>query len=174
MNIVSSIIDHLVAALAGDPSCSLRRALVLVDIDANPGTNQAEIMERIDIDKSSLNRDIEWLFDYGCIRRLPGGQDARTKHLETSGCFSRKHLLDALKLTESSHESLKNFLITFINEFSPHKLSLRDAKVISVIGERGEADKRDILNGLYDTPGSTADRTIKNLLFGGLIEKSED
>ena len=68
---ITLIIDHIVAALGGEPSCTLRRANILIDIDEHPGTTQSEIMERHDLNKSALNRDIEWLYDYGCILRTP-------------------------------------------------------------------------------------------------------
>ena len=55
------MIDHLVDALAGDPSCPLRRALILNDIDANPHTTQSGIMDRLGLDKHTISRDIQWL-----------------------------------------------------------------------------------------------------------------
>ena len=79
------IIDHLVEALGGEPACSLRRAMVLVDIDQHPGTTQTEIMHRLDIHKSAMNREIEWLFNYGCIRIQDSSDDGRAKTLEVCG-----------------------------------------------------------------------------------------
>ncbi|HBR69141.1 MAG TPA: MarR family transcriptional regulator, partial [Rhodospirillaceae bacterium] len=46
------VIDHLVEALAGDPSSPLRRAIILIDIDQHSGSTQTGVMERLSIHKS--------------------------------------------------------------------------------------------------------------------------
>ena len=53
---ICTIIDHLVEALGNEPSSSLRRTLILADIDQYPGTTQTGIMERLGIHKSALTR----------------------------------------------------------------------------------------------------------------------
>ena len=62
------ILDHLVDALGGDPSCTLRRAAILTDIDEHPETTQAEIMERMNINKSAMNRDMDWLRSHPLLK----------------------------------------------------------------------------------------------------------
>ena len=72
-----------------------------------------------------------------------------------------------------SHKSLKNFLIGLINVFGSHRPTLRDAKVVSVIGSRREATKREILEELYNGPQTTENRAINNLVEFGLVEKKD-
>ena len=85
---VAEIIDYLVMALGSDPGCTLRRALILVDIDEHPGTTQSAILERLKphasgLHKSAINRDTDWLYDYGCILRQSSPYDAREVTLST-------------------------------------------------------------------------------------------
>ena len=167
------IIDHLVAALGGEPSCTLRRAVVFTDIDQHPGTTQTDIMARTDLDKSSMNRDIEWLYDYGCITRTPGGTDGRTIKLRTCG-YAKKNLGLALEYFEFSHENLKYFLTGFISLFGQHKPTLRDAKIVSVIGKNGAISRARILDNLYQGPTTTDNRAVNNLINSGLVQKNDD
>lgn len=170
---ISAVIDHLVDALGGEPSCTLRRAVVLADIDENPGTTQTDIMKRLGIDKSSLNRDIEWLYDYGCIMRQASPEDGRVLQLHICG-YAKRNLDYALDYFDFSHKSLKNFLIRFTNMFSQHKPTLRDAKIVSVLGDKKDASKQDILESLYNGPTTTDNRAVKNLIELGLIEKNDE
>lgn len=169
------IIDHLVDALGGDPSSSLRRALVLADIDQYPGTNQSEIMKRVEIDKSSLNRDIDWLFDYGCIYREQSSDDARSVKLQTIG-YSRNNLAFALDFFGGSHDGLRTFLLQYIELFGRYgiKPSLRDAKIIAAVADKQKATKREILQELYSGPLSTETRAIANILETGLLRKADN
>jgi DNA-binding MarR family transcriptional regulator len=170
---INDVIDHLVDALGGEPSCTLRRAVILADIDENPGTTQAEIIERLGASKSALNRDIEWLYDYGCIIRKQSSNDARSITLNICG-YSKKNLDYAMEYFSFSHKSLKNFLISLINIFGSHKPTLRDAKIVSVVGLQREVTKQEILAGLFDGAHTTENRAINNLVDFGLIEKRDD
>jgi hypothetical protein len=166
---VGHVIDHLVDALGGDPGCTLRRAVILADIDEFPGTTQAGIIQRLAPDKSALNRDIEWLYDYGCIMRQDG-RDGREIKLFTCG-YAKKNLDLALVYFNNSHKSLKNFLITYIKLFGQHKPTLRDAKIIATIGDKGSANRQAVFEELYNGPLSTDNRAINNLIVTGLLEK---
>ncbi len=170
---IGQIIDHLVDALGGEPSCTIRRAVILADIDEFPGTTQAEIMARLEVDKSTLNRDIEWLYDYGCITRGQGSADGREIPLQICG-YSRKSLGYALESFEFSHKSLKNFLITFISLFREHKPTLRDAKILALAGDVGGASRQDIAEGLYSGPSTTESRALSNLIELGIVKEHND
>lgn len=164
------VIDHLVSALGSDPSCSLRRVLILNDIDAYPDTTQAEIMNRLDINKSALNRDIEWLYDYGCILRQPSDEDGRIIKLQSCG-YAKKNLGLALDSFKKSHQNLKNFLLTFINAFPDRKITLRDIKILFVLDNKKETDRQELLNDLYNGPLTTDIRALKNMIADGLVEE---
>ena len=167
------MIDHLVDALASDPSCPVRRGLILNDIDANPHTSQAEIGERLNLDKHTISRDIQWLYDNGCIRREDGVTDARIQHMLVVG-YAKKSLDLALDYCEKSHKNLQNVLETFINGFKGHKPTLRDVKLLVTSVELGEASRQELLDRLYNDPSSTKARTLNNLLFEGLLEKRDE
>ena len=169
---IGYIIDHLVDALGGEPGSTVRRAVILADIDENPGTTQAGIISRLKADKSTLNRDIEWLYDYGCIRRMPG-TDGREVRLQIEG-YAKKNLDFALEYFDFSHESLKNFLIHFIKLFKDHKPTLRDIKIVAAVADKTNASRQDLLEGLYGGATSTENRAINNLVEQGILVKEED
>lgn len=169
---ISTIVDHLVDALGGEPGCTLRRAVILADIDQHPGTTQAGIMDRLGAHKSALNRDIEWLYDYGCIMRQPG-LDGRTIQLVIAG-YSKKNLDLARDYFDGDHKSLKNFLIALINIFGEHRPTLRDAKIIAVLGDHKKASRQDILDHLYNGPSTTDNRALNNLIDFGFVEKNDE
>lgn len=166
---IGHIIDHLVDALGGEPACTLRRAVILADIDENPGTTQAGIMQRLKADKSTTNRDIEWLVDYCCIRKKPG-QDGRETLLYTEG-YSKKHLELALKYCDNSHTALKNFLILYMSLFGNHKPTLRDAKILATVSDKDPSSRQQVFQSLYHGPASTENRAINNLIELGVIER---
>ena len=101
----------MVDAMAYHSSCPIRRAIILTDIHTHPNTSQAAIRERIDLDigKSALNRDIDWMFNYGVIRRQESTKDARKVTLTVSA-YSTEHIQNALNLFKNSEKSLQNFL----------------------------------------------------------------
>jgi predicted transcriptional regulator len=167
------ILDHLVDALGSEPSCTLRRAMVFVDIDSHPNTTQADIMERLDAHKSALNRDIEWLYDYGCILRTPCEYDQRRIELKSCG-YAKKNLNAALLYFDNNHKSLQNFLNSLINLFGQHKPTLRDAKIVSVIGLNEAMTRSDIFDSLYNGPATTDNRAVNNLINFGLVQKKEE
>ncbi len=169
---IGYIIDHLVDALGGEPGCTVRRAVILADIDENPGTTQAGIISRLKADKSTLNRDIEWLYDYGCIRRMPS-PDGREIRLQIEG-YAKRNLDFALEYFNSSHKSLKNFLIHFIKLFEDHKPTLRDVKIVAAVADKDNASRQDLLEGLYGGATTTENRAINNLVELGILVKEDD
>lgn len=166
---VGHIVDHLVDALGGEPACTMRRAVILADIDEHAGTTQAGIIQRLKADKSTLNRDIEWLCDYCCIRKKPG-QDGRETLLFTEG-YSKKHLDLALKYFNNSHKALKNFLIRYMSIFGQHKPTLRDAKILASVGETDPSNRQRVFQALYNGPVTTDNRAVNNLIDLGLLER---
>lgn len=164
------VIDHLVEALGNQSSSSLRRALILVDIDQYPGATQTAIMERLNIDKSTVNREVDWLFNYGCIVRQSSEQDARTIKLETCG-YSKRALEDALEYCNGNHNAMKAFLNQVIKTIRVEKPTLRDAKIIATLHEAGDISKQDVMQRLYAGAASTENRAINNLIQEGLIEE---
>src|SRR5690606_20903853 len=101
------VIDHLVKALGNEASSSLRRALILVDIDQYPGTSLTGVMERLNIDKSTAEREIDWLLNYGCVTREGSETDGRAVTLQRCG-YSKAALQDALDYFEGGHDKLKS------------------------------------------------------------------
>ncbi len=171
-NAASVILDHLVDALGGEPACKLMRAMILVDIDEQNKTTQSDIMERLDINKSALNRDIEWLYDYGCITRTPSPEDSRALELRTCG-YAKKNIGLALAYFDYDHKNLKNFLKSLINLFGSHKPTLRDAKIVAVIGENKSVTRQQIFESLYNGPTSTDNRAVNNLINFGLVQRRD-
>lgn len=165
------IIDHLVEALGNEPSSSLRRALILTDIDQYPGTSQAGIMERLNCDKSTVKREIDWLYDYGCIRLQKCNQDGRASKIEICG-YSKTGLAAALDYFDGRHDNMKAFIEGFARLLKQEKPTLRDAKIIAVLTEKKTATKRDVLAALYDGAPSTDNRSFNKLLEEGMIESA--
>lgn len=167
------ILDHLVDALGGDPSSPLRRAQILSDIDAHPETTQSAVMERLGLHKSTINREIEWLYDQGCILRQPSQQDGRVIHMLTCG-YSKKNLGLALDYFGNSHENLHFFLETLINLFTGQKPTLRDAKFLVTATDMGEATRQEIFERGYSGAQTTNVRALDSLVEQGLLTKTED
>lgn len=166
---IGQVIDFLVEALGNEPSSSLRRAMILVDIDQHPDTTQAEIMDRLEIGKSALNREIDWLFNYGCIMRSPASKDKRSIQLQICG-YSKTSLNGALGIFKESHENLQFFLKQYIKIICQEKPTLRDAKILASLYEKGSVNKQEILDELYDGPSSTDNRAVNKLIEEGLID----
>ena len=162
------VIDHLVEALGNEPSSSLRRAQILVDIDQYPGTTQTGIMERLGINKSAVTREVEWLFNYGCIMREESKNDGRAVKLQTCG-YSRSAMDSALGYFDGNHDNLKNFLTEFGKAMRMEKPSLRDAKIMAFMHERKAATKQQVLEVLYEGATSTDNRSINELVEEGLL-----
>ncbi len=161
----------LVEALGNESSSSLRRAMILSDIDQNPGTTQAGIMERLNLDKSTVKREADWLFDYGCIRVQDCDEDGRAKRIEICG-YSKKGLEAALGYFDGRHENLKLFLEGFVKILKQEKPSLRDAKIIAALSEKKTASKQDVIDTLYEGSSATKNRAFAKLLEEGLIEEN--
>lgn len=173
MDAIASVTDHLVDALGGDPSCPLRRALILTDIDENPGTTQADIMARLDLHKSALNRDVEWLYDHGCILRQPGPDDARAVLLYTCG-YAKTNLGYALRYFDNNRSLLKDFIGNLTRLFGNHKPTLRDVKILSVVGGKKSVTRQEIFDSLYNGPAATDNRAVNNLINFGMVQKSDE
>lgn len=168
MRTVANVIDHLVDAV-GDPSISIRRALILVDIDDHPDTTQAEMITRLDLDKSTLSRNIDWLENYGCIARTYGYNDARVFHLRTSS-FSSNRIDRALNEMKGNHDNLKKLLISLIDMFEDRVPTLRDAKILATIGASDTVGRQELQQNLYNSPASTQRRSIQTLVDEGMIK----
>lgn len=163
------VIDHLIEALGSDPSSSLRRAMVLVDIDQYPGSTQTGVMERLNIHKSAVNREIDWLFNYGCVTRSNCGDDARSVKLEVCG-YSKKALDGALDYFDGDHRALKGFLKDFSLLLKAEKPTLRDAKIISTLFDRKQAEKNEVIAAIHGGSAATDHRAFNKLLEKGLVE----
>jgi len=165
------VIDHLVEALGGDASSSLRRAMILVDIDQNPGASQADIMERLQIHKSAVNREVEWLFNYGCIMMQDCKDDGRAKRLQICG-YSKAALDDALNYFGGNHACLTSFLVGLNRFLKQEKPTLREAKVLTIIHESKGAEKKDVIRHLYSGSQSTKNRIINKLIDDGVLQSA--
>lgn len=163
------VLDHLVTALGDDPSSPLRRAQILVDIDAHPDTTQTEVMERLKINKSTMNREIDWLYDHGCVMRQSGQVDGRVIHMVTCG-YSKKNLSLALDYADHSHINLQNFLESLINIFDSSKPTIRDAKLLVSAADLGKATRPELFGRSYQAPLTTNVRSLESLVEQGLLE----
>ena len=171
---IGLVLDHLVDALGGDPSSPLRRAQILVDIDENPDTTQTEIIDRLPgVNKSTLNREIDWLYDHGCILRQAGREDGRVIHMTTCG-YSKKNLSLALDYFGNTHKNLQIFLNSFIKIFSTDKPTLRDAKILATAADMGEASRQELFSRAYAGPQTTSIRALDSLIEQGLLKKTDD
>lgn len=166
------VLDHLVAALGGDPSAPIRRAQILLDIDANPGTTQSDVMDRLGLNKSTMNREIEWLYDHGCLIRQSGQQDGRVIHMETCG-YSKKNIDLSLDYVEGSHKNLQKFLESLITLFTNPKPTLRDAKLLVTAADLGEASRQELFSRSYQAPQTTNVRSLESLVEQGLMKVEE-
>jgi DNA-binding MarR family transcriptional regulator len=167
------ILDHLVDALGGDPSAPLRRAQILVDIDQYPDTTQSTVLERLHLNKSTLNREIEWLYDQGCILRHASPHDGRVIHMSSCG-YAKKNLGLALDYFKGSHQNLHFFLETLINLFTDQKPTLRDAKFLVAAADMGDATKQELFSRGYSGAQTTNVRAIDHLVEQGLLIKNEE
>ncbi len=167
------VLDHIVAALADDPSCPLRRAQILVDIDAHPGTTQTEVMDRLKVNKSTMNREIEWLYDHGCVIRQQGEADGRVVHIVTCG-YSKKNLDLALDYANNSHQNLQNFIESLISMFTNSKPTLRDAKLLVSATELGKSSRQELFGRSYKGPSTTNVRAFESLVDQGLLETEDE
>lgn len=163
------VVDHLIESLGNEPSSSLRRALILNDIDQYPGTTQTGIMERLGINKSALNREIEWLFNYGCIMRQECEEDARAIRLQTCG-YSKTALESTFDYFDDGHDDLKSFLERFVKVLTIEKPTLRDAKILATLYDREEEDKNKVLDTVPGGSASTNNRAYNKLVEEGIIE----
>ncbi len=167
------VLDHLVAALGEDSSSPLRRAQILVDIDAHPNTTQTEVMDRLKINKSTMSREIDWLYDHGCVIRQAGQQDGRLIHMTTCG-YSKKSLGFALDYADHSHKNLQKFIESLITVFANPKPTLRDAKLLVSATELGDASRQELFARAYKAPLTTNVRTLEGLVEQGLIETDSE
>ncbi len=165
---LAGVVDHIVDSVR-DPSISLRRAMILLDIDEHPKTTQNAIGERLGLEKSVVSRNVEWLCEHGCVIHNIGKTDARESELQTS-VFTHKHLQLALRSFGNHHLALKKNLDLFIQLFQEHMPSLRDLKALLTVGAKGQATRADIVNNLYDGPATTDQRAIRTLIEEGIVK----
>lgn len=168
---LAEVIDHLVDAV-GDPSASVRRVLILLDIDQFPGTTQNAVGERLNLEKSVISRNVDWLWGHGCVIRGAGRQDGRESQLNTSP-YSQKHLQLALRSFGNHHEVLKKSLDVFIRLFHKHMPSLRELKALLTVGVKGQATRGDIISNLYDGPATTDQRAIRTLIDENILKNDD-
>ncbi len=167
------VLDHLVDALGGDPSCTLRRAVILAEIDENPGITQASLNSNLKLHKSALNRDVDWLYDHGCVLLQAGVADARVIHITTCG-YSKKNIDLALDYFEGSHKKLKLFLESLISMFKDHKPTFRDAKMLATLADLGnDVSRQELFSRVYNSPPTTNIRALEGLIDEGLVAKKE-
>lgn len=167
------VIDHLVEALAGDPSSNLRRAIILSMIDEEPGITQTEIMQSLnDVTKSAMNREIEWLFNYGCITRHADQKDGRAVRLETCG-YSKRAIESAIDYFPKGHKGLQNFLNRYIKLLKQDRPTLRDARLLSTLYDKKELSKADLIESLYNGPTTSDNRAYKRLVETGVIKEND-
>lgn len=166
------VTDHIVDAV-GDPSSSLRRATILLDVYAHYGTTQAEILERLDLAKSALNRNIDWLVDHGCILRGYGYDDARQVPLRICD-YSRRHLDMAARYFDGDANLLQSFIISFMNSMEGQRPSLRELKILATVQAQGETTRQSVFDLLYNGPPSTDSRTLTHLIETGWINENAE
>jgi len=131
------------------------------------------VMERLKLNKSTLNREIEWLYDQGCILRQPSQQDGRVIHMLSCG-YSKKNLGLTLDYFEKSHKNLHFFLERLINLFAEQKPTLRDAKFLVAAADMGEASRQELFERGYSGAQTTNVRALDSLVEQGLLIKTED
>ena len=165
------VLDHLIEALANDPSSPLRRAMILAKIAEKPGITQAELLNKFQIGKSAMNREIDWLFNYGCVMRQNNSNDGRSLPLEICG-YSKQALDSALEYCDESYENLQNFIRQLIKVLKLEKPALRDARIIALLHERGGAKKQEILSGIHNSPASTTNRALKKMIEEGVVDSA--
>ena len=166
------VIDHLVEALAGDPSSNLRRAIILTMIDEKQGITQTEIMHTLKTTKSAMNREIEWLFNYGCITRHTDQKDGRAIRLEICG-YSKRAIESALDYFPKSHKGLQNFLNRYIKLLKQDRPTLRDARLLATLYDRKEIPKAKLIESLYNGPTTSDNRAYKRLVDAGIIKEDD-
>jgi len=162
------VIDRLVEALANDASSSLRRAMILVDIDQYPGTTQTGIMERLGLHKSAVNREVDWLFNYGCVMVKDCDNDGRSKTIQICG-YSKTAMNEALMYFGGRHKNLQGFLMGLARFLKQDKPTLREAKIVSAIYEKKDAEKSDVIKDLYEGSASTKNRVVNKLIEDGIL-----
>jgi DNA-binding MarR family transcriptional regulator len=165
---LGQIIDLFVEAL-GDPSCPLRRALVLTDLWAHPASSLNDVMDRLDLDKSTAFRDIDWLVDHGCVVKKPSPEDAREVSLHVVG-HAKGHLEDALRLTGGQWQNMNTILNGLSALFPDKKPTLREVKILISLTTYGELDKTTLSKALYNGPATTDQRALQNLIDEGLVK----
>ncbi len=116
-----------------------------------------------------MNREIDWLFNYGCIRRLDDQKDGRAVRLESCG-YSRRALESALDYFPNGREDLHNFLELYIKVLKQDRPTLRDARIISTLYDKGTTNKSAVMDNLYNGPTTTDNRALKKLIDDGVIK----
>lgn len=169
LDLAGQVIDHLVDCLAGEPSAPLRRVAVLIDIARHPGTSQMAVSDRQNMEKSTLNRDIDWLYNYGCITKNTSETSARESALTIVG-VARTHLARAASGMKGDLNALQKLIDGYISFFGDYRATLRDAKMVTVLSAKGPASRQDVFGHLYNGPPSTDNRTLLALIEEGFIE----
>ncbi len=164
---LSDIIDLLVETL-GEPSCPLRRAIVLNDIWQNSGATLHEVMTRLNLDKSTAFRDIEWLVDHGYVIKKTNEDNKR--EIDLFVFEKTKAQLEQIYRICGGAPYLTSILQGFIDLAPKRKQSLREAKILISLTLYGKMDKNELAKSLYDGPSTTDQRAIQNLINEGFVE----
>lgn len=166
---LSDIIDLLVKAL-GEPSCPIRRVLVLNDIWQHPGATLKDIIARLDMDKSTAFRDVDWLIDHGCVVKKIREDNKREINLFV---FEKtKQVLDTIYHLCGGPDYLASIIKGFMNMTPGRKQSLREAKILVSLTLYGKLDKHSLSEMLYDGPTTTDQRALQNLINEGFVEQN--
>lgn len=163
---LSDVIDLLVDVL-GEPSCPLRRAIVLNDIWQYPGSTLHEVMSRLNLDKSTAFRDIDWLVDHGCVIKKTNADNKR--EIDLYLFEGTKSKLEQIYRICGGASYLTSILQGFIDLAPTRKQSLREAKILISLTLYGTMDKNDLAKTLYDGPSTTDQRALQNLINEGFV-----
>jgi hypothetical protein len=170
-------IDHLVDALAGEPSSPLHRVAALIDIARYPGTTQTAMMDRLSMDKSSANRNIDWLYNYGCITRATSVSSGRETAL-TVCSFSYNHLIYAAKSMDKSHGGdltrLQSLVEGYITFFQGFRATLRDARIVTTLSAQENITRQGVFDKLYNGPLTTDIRALVTLIEQGFVTSDDE
>jgi hypothetical protein len=128
-------------------------------------------MERMHINKSAMNRDMDWLRSHGCIMRKAGEIDGRVFHIITCG-YSKRNLGLALDYFENTHKKLKDFLQDFIGMFQNRRPTLRDAKLLASMADLKIASRQELFARIYSGSLTTNTRALDTLLEDSLIRRT--
>ncbi|MCB1840388.1 MAG: hypothetical protein KDI61_09020 [Alphaproteobacteria bacterium] len=84
--------------------------------------------------------------------------------------YSKRALDSALDYFQGNHNNLKKFLEGVTKILKQEKPTLRDARILSTLYEKGAATKAEVLDNLYNGPATTDNRAYNKLVDEGVIK----